>query len=213
MLRTTLLATGVLALTIGVGAVSYHVGASGVATTSVAQPETPEHVQAQIEEQARLARPNEHHKKLAYMLGRWDAEMNFPATGQGPAHATMTADWAVGGRFVKFDFGGEGFFGLPFNGVGYTGFDNIKGKYVGVWMDSNSTGIYSHTGEFSPDAKTLTMVGEASSPQGPSKMKIVSTLQGDDRFTDTFYEIGPDGAWAESGTIVYTRVKNGADGG
>jgi hypothetical protein len=40
----------------------------------------------------------------------------------------------LGGRFVEQRYAGN-FMGQPFSGLGYTGYDNYRKKYIGSWMD------------------------------------------------------------------------------
>ena len=43
---------------------------------------------------------------------------------------------------------------MPFSGIGYNGYDNVKKQYWGTWMDSMSTGMMMSSGNTSDNGKT-----------------------------------------------------------
>src|SRR3546814_1625399 len=46
-----------------------------------------------------------------------------------------SVDTAVlGGRQIRTQFSSR-FMGQPFNGIGFMGYDNVRGKYVASWFD------------------------------------------------------------------------------
>jgi hypothetical protein len=74
--------------------------------------------------------------------------------------------------------------GMPFQGRGYTGYDNVKKKYVGTWMDSFSTGVMSFTStKVTP--KQITSVAEALDPSG-KKLVFDTILSIKDRNRHTY---------------------------
>lgn len=150
--------------------------------------------------------PGEHHAMLARAVGSWSAKTSFnmepgapPMEGEG----TMTCEWVLGGRFVKSEMHMDDMMGMPFDGLGYSGYDNLKKEFVGTWMDTFGTGIMMMTGTHT--GEQATMVGTVMTPAGEATMKIVSDWQDDDHFTDTFYDLMPDGSWQKSGHVAYTR--------
>ena len=44
----------------------------------------------------------------------------------------------------------------PFQGLGFTGYDNHPKKYVGVWIDNMTTSIMTSSGTFDAGGKTFT---------------------------------------------------------
>ncbi|HKO00456.1 MAG TPA: DUF1579 family protein, partial [Thermoanaerobaculia bacterium] len=83
----------------------------------------------------KAASPGDAHKKLSAMVGDFDTKVSSwmapgtpPVTSMGRSHNS----WALDGRWVEERFTGT-FMGKPFHGIGYTGYDNIKKKYVGTW--------------------------------------------------------------------------------
>lgn len=209
MIRSAVVGSGVVGLMVSVGAVSYHAGTGAPEVRPVAQPEGEMDMDAMMEMMQKMAAPGKHHEKLDYLVGEWNTLSNFPMMGMEPSAGKMTAEWTLGGRFVNFHFKSPNMMGAPFHGIGYTGYNNVTQEYIGVWLDTMNTGIYYHTGDFSSDGKTISMVGESTTPMGPAKMKIVSKLVSDNEFVDTFYDMHGD-EWVESGTITYTRVGHGA---
>ena len=86
------------------------------------------------------------------MVGSWNVTVkSWMAPGQPPMESTGTAmnAWVLGGRWMEEKFTGS-FMGMPFNGIGYTGYDNIRHTYTATWMDSMSTSMMTSSGD--PDA-------------------------------------------------------------
>ena len=59
---------------------------------------------------------------------------------------------ALGGRFLE-ERVQSSFMGQPFSGIGYTGYDNVKKKYVSTWMDNMGTMIMVMEGTPDPAGK------------------------------------------------------------
>jgi len=51
----------------------------------------------------------------------------------------------LGGRFLMQNCRGT-MFGQPYEGLGITGYDRFKKKFVGLWLDSLSTAILAMSG-------------------------------------------------------------------
>ena len=176
----------------------------------VTQPEMDEMMEMSTEDMmaamAVLATPGEHHKALEKSIGTWTAKTSFvmdPAAPPTEGVGTMTTEWVLGKRFTKSVFK-TNFMGDDFEGLAYAGYDIAHEEYVSTWMDTMSTKITSMTGQIDKDG-TMTMMGMATTPMGDNPMKMVTTWQGDDQWTDQFYDLMPDGSWYNSATIVYTR--------
>jgi hypothetical protein len=157
--------------------------------------------------------PNENHKKLEAFVGNWDAASSFwmdgpdkpPATERGTAMIT----WALGGRFLKQEFKG-GFMGMPMEGLGFTGFDNLKKAYTMFWIDNTSTAMSTATGQFDEAGTVLTMTGKADDPitgEKDKNVKYVLRKTEKDRFVFEMHEVPAKGPAVKMGEIVYTKAK------
>ena len=109
-----------------------------------------------------FATPGPNHKVLDAKVGKWNVEMKvWSEPDSEPVASTGTAEskWIFDGRFVEDTFNGT-FLGTPFQGHGFCGYDNIKKKYVSVWLDSAGTGLMSSEGTYDAGSKTFTFTGE-----------------------------------------------------
>src|SRR5262245_7663942 len=98
---------------------------------------------AAMEAMAKAATPGDGQKKLDPLVGTFDAKVTMWADpSKPPQESTGTSEtsWVLGNRFLETKYQGT-FMGQPFSGIGYTGYDNVTGKYVGTWMDTMSTGM------------------------------------------------------------------------
>jgi hypothetical protein len=115
-----------------------------------------------MEMMQKLATPGEAHKKLDVLAGSWTAKSSMwmdPSKPPEVTEGTSEHKWILGGRFIEQRFEGS-FMGMPFSGIGYTGYDNYKKEYVGVWMDSSGTSMFHTTGSFDASGKILTFSGK-----------------------------------------------------
>ena len=165
---------------------------------------------AMMEAMAKAATPGEAHKRLDAFAGSWTTKMTmWMAPGAPPASGEGTSEnrWALGGRYLEQRFKGS-FMGMPFEGLGYTGYDNVKKQYWGVWMDNMSTGTMLSTG-WMPDGKTWLFSGTFADPMSgkDTRMEERITINSADQHTMEMWGPGPDGAMMKSMEIVFTRKK------
>ncbi len=172
----------------------------GVAAWAV-QPEGKKDEPGKVDEQAMMEAwtkamtPGKNHELLKRMNGEWTTTMK--AFMGGPDQPPMTSSGKatissiMGGRYSKQEYSGN-MMGTEFQGLGITGFDNIRKLFVGSWVDSAGTGILTMTGGISPDEKTLTMFGQMDEPMTGEigkTVKWVTEFKTADSFTFTAYEV------------------------
>ena len=129
--------------------------ASGMQDTKKPEAKPPMDEKAAMEMMMKLATPGDGHKKLDALVGTWTVKNTMwmnPAQPPTVSEGTAEHKWALGGRFLEQHFEGT-FMGTPFSGVGYTGYDNYKKKYVGTWMDTAGTAVMNTTGTVDASGK------------------------------------------------------------
>jgi len=149
------------------------------------------------------------HAYLKKHLGKWTTEMK--TYFEDPSNPTVAAGSATftelfGGRYVRQEYKGA-FAGLPFEGIGVTGFDKTKKKYVSTWVDNFETGILTMEGTYDEKTSTLTEVGTSHTPEGEMKMKNVTKDIDKDTMVFSMYMVQPDGKENLGLQITYRRVK------
>lgn len=170
--------------------------------------------QPSSEDEARsmaLISPNEHHKVLDFKVGKWKGHIRMWMAPGAPAmewDGSSTFEWILGGRYLQ-DRTQATFMGMPFEGHGLSGYDNIKQKYFSTWIDTMGTGIM--LGEGSWDAAKKVLTSTASMPDAMSGAYV--TVRGTetpvdaDHWTMEMFSKGPDGKEFRSMSIEYTRAK------
>lgn len=155
--------------------------------------------------------PGPQHEMLASRAGTWSFTMTFwPEPGAPPQTATGAAERAMafGGRVLEESITSE-VMGMPFEGVGHTGYDNVTGDWWSIWMDNMSTGVIVMQGSVDEESHTATWEGEMSDPMagGKTPMKIVSRHEGPDKEVAEFYGPNPAGGgeMVKTMEIVYER--------
>jgi len=158
--------------------------------------------------------PGAAHKKLEIMVGTWDAEvkmwMNGPAGEPTISKGTSENKLVLGGRYVQQDFTGE-MMGQPFSGVGYTGYDNFKKRYVSFWIDNMSTAMSTMEGNLDKEGKAFTTWGKMDEPmtgEKGKKIKYVTRIINNDTQTFEVYDVVAYGDKKPTMQITYTRKKS-----
>lgn len=154
--------------------------------------------------------PGEAHQALAPKVGKWTVELKqFKPDGTTETmNGTSEARWVFDGRFVEEDFKAE-YMGVPFEGRGTTGYDNMKKQYVSTWIDSMSTAIFTSTGSYDPGTKTFTFSGEGPDVMAERyvKMRFVERWTDADHAVAQGFKPGPDGKEFMEMEMHYTRAK------
>ena len=152
--------------------------------------------------------PAEGHKRLEPIVGSFKAKATFVMEPGGEAQksdATSEHRWILDGRFVEQEYNGTTM-GMPFQGRGYTGYDNVKKKYVGTWMDSFSTGVMNFTStKISP--KQITSVAESLDPSGKKMVfDTILSIKDKNRHTYEMWTKAKNGKKFRTMLIEYTRA-------
>jgi len=175
------------------------------------QPKMSPEEKAQMDAMIKAGTPGDAHKKLSSMVGTWDATVKmYPMQPGAPVQMSSgvsESKWVLGGRWVQETFTGN-FMGMPFSGIGYTCYDNIKKQYVGTWMDSISTSTMMSTGNMTGDKTyefTSSMDDPLSGKTMPLKQKV--TVVDDDHYVMEMWGAAPDGKTMKMMEITYSRKK------
>ena len=176
------------------------------AETSPAQPDQ----QAMMEAMKKNGAPGEHHQALAPLAGTWVSTASWWKSPDAPpevSQGTSTMEWVLDGRFLKQSFTGTAM-GQPFTGMGFIGYDNVRGEYTSIWMDSMMTGIMTAAGTYDAAAQTLQESGSFSCPMTGEKNMWFRTdwkIVDQDHNTYESYSKTSEGKEYKALEIAYTR--------
>ncbi len=155
--------------------------------------------------------PGELHKMLEKSVGSWESEASVWMAGPDSAptvtKGTAERKMALGGRYLVEEYSGE-MMNSPFNGLGYTGYDNFRKKFVGTWIDNMSTAIATMEGSLDKSGKVLTMWGKMDDPmtgEKDKKVKYVTKFIDDNHQVFEAYDVATYGDKKPTFVITYTR--------
>ena len=156
----------------------------------------------------KAATPADGHKRLEPMVGTFKTRVTFvmgpgapPNVGEGMSEHR----WVLGGRYVEQRYNGDSM-GMPFEGLGYTGYDNAQRKYVGTWMDTFGTGIMNSVGVGKPTAKEIKFDSVAIEPSGkPIRFDCVVRIKDRDRHSFEMWTKAPNGKKFRTMLAEYER--------
>lgn len=98
--------------------------------------------------------------------------------------------------------------GHPYSGIGITGYDNLRKRYVSTWIDTMGTGIFMMDGTAGPDGKTITLRGQHDEPGGGHMThRAVWKLVDADTQTFEMYGDHGDGKEMKMMEMTYTRKR------
>ena len=157
----------------------------------------------------KAAAPGPQHELLQKLEGEWDLVVKSSMDPSQPPSETKSSSVVrtlMGGRYSQEESTGE-FEGMPFTGMGITGYDNALGKYVSIWIDNMGTGIMTSKGTADATGRVINWIGESTDPATgkPSKMRMVTRFTDDDHHTFEMYAKAPDGKEIKMMEISYTR--------
>lgn len=135
--------------------------------------------------------PGPEHKNLEPLVGQWDVTVKmFEKPGESPkvSKGTSNTQWMLDKRYIGEHFKGN-IEGMSFEGMGLTGYDRYGKKYVGMWVDSMSTGFMTTKGTYDAKTKTFTFEYVHDDPYMGKKMKCrdVVRILGNDEHVSEMY--------------------------
>jgi hypothetical protein len=155
--------------------------------------------------------PGDHHKLLKFKEGRWDLTVRMWPSPDAPASespAESEATLILGDRFlldkVKGSFGG-----MPFEGMGTTGYDNHRKKFVFTWIDNMGTGVMVGEGDYDPQTKTWTYQVNSTDPitGKPAVSRGTERIVDGNTWVMQSFNTGPSGKEFKAMEITYKRKK------
>lgn len=167
-----------------------------------------------------MSKLNENHKLLAGLAGTWNYTVKFWMNPDPKAPPTESKGVAVrkpimDGRFFALDVTGKMKMPGPdgkmkdvtFKGTGMEGYDNVKKKFVGTWMDNMGTGVMMSEGTYDPATKTFTYTSEVEMMPGmKTKVREVLKVTDKDHHIFEWYE-DRGGNEVRTMEISYTKKK------
>ena len=162
------------------------------------------------DEMPEMETPGEHHKHLEMMAGEWDSEIKFLMDPENPMEwkGTESAKIKMGGFWLISKSEGD-FMGQKFEGLGMTGYDQHKKKYVGTWADSMGSYMMISEGSCSKDGKVNTMIGTVYDPMQKKNVtwKQVTKIVDKNKKTFKMYTVGKDKKETLAMEATLTRKK------
>lgn len=166
--------------------------------------------QAEMEMWAKMAAAGAPHAELAKLAGTWNTVVSMwmdPSAAPQVSKGVSESRMVLGGRWLEQRYTGT-FMEQPFEGVGFTGYDNFKKQYVGMWMDTASTAVMTTTGKLEGAGK-MTFIGTMDDPMSGTAIQVkeVVNIVDADHHNFEMWMTGPDGKMAKTMEIQYTRKK------
>lgn len=169
-------------------------------------------MQAMMAAWQKAATPGPQHAQLAeHFAGTWDTKQTMWMDPSAPpmVETGKSVDTAVlGGRQIHTEFSSR-FMGQPFNGIGFMGYDNVRGKHTIAWIDDMSTGLMTGEGDYDPATKTYTFTSEMADPMNdgaPLTVRETVRVIDADHHVMEMYEVR-DGKEVRTMQIEYTRAE------
>ena len=165
-----------------------------------------------------LSKLNENHKVIGQLAGTWTYTVEMwmaPGAPSTKSSGSAVTKPIMGGRYLVTDATGHMKMPGPdgklkdftFKGMGIDGYDNVKQKFVGAWVDNMGTGIFMSEGTYDPAAKALTYNAEEEMMPGmKTKVREVIKITDKDHHTFEWYE-DRNGQETKTMEIDYTRKK------
>ena len=155
------------------------------------------------------------HAWLLQLVGEWDASWDMkPGTEDGSANwKSHESIKAIGDLWIVAE-GSTGSPGQAFSSMLTIGYDpdedNGEGAFVGSWVDSMQTRMWTYRGKLDENKRVLTL-----SAEGPSMTDPTKTSQYEDRIElidadhkrITSVGMGDDGEWVQYMQVNFTRAK------
>jgi hypothetical protein len=164
---------------------------------------------AMMEAMMKMAMPGPMHDLMKPMAGTFKATTKtWMAPGEPMvSEGTSENTWILGNRYLQTTFRGQ-MAGMPFEGFGLMGYDNMKKEFVSCWADNMGTGIAFSDGTADGSGKVLTMTSMMDDPVTGKQVpvKMITKVTDENQYMMTMSSM-KDGKEHLDMEITYTRMK------
>jgi hypothetical protein len=173
---------------------------------------TPEQ-QAEMQKWMEFATPGPNHQLLQKKVGKWNGVVkHWMDPSAPPQEMSCTADIKAifDGRYFTEEVEGEGMMpGQTFLGNSVVGYDNLKKKFIWVWIDNMGTGFMNAEGTYDAATKTFKYTYEYPEPASGKYLKgrSVDKWIDDNKIVSEMYGQDKTGKEIKMMEITFTRAK------
>jgi len=152
--------------------------------------------------------PGSQHAALASVAGRWTVHIQHKMTSDDPmmeSRAVAEFEAFADGRYLVERISSDTPMG-PFEGLGFTGFNNRTGLYFNYWIDNQGTGVMVGEGEGDANARLIRYEGTFDDPisGGTTSFRAERRVVNDNTFLYEMW-LEEEGQEFKSMIITYTR--------
>jgi len=165
--------------------------------------------QQMMEMMMKASMPGPMHELMKPMAGNWKTTAKS-WMGEGEpkvSEGTCESSWILGNRYLQSTYKGD-MAGMPFEGWGLMGYDNMKKEFVSMWADNMGTGIAMSKGKADPSGKVFTMMTMMDDPQTgkPVPYKMVTKVRDENQYMMSMINM-KGGKEHKEMEITYDRMK------
>jgi len=126
-----------------------------------------------------LQKPQAEHEWLQQFVGEWESKTESHLDpDREPEISTAVERIRPLGRFWIVNEIDAVMFGAPFHGIQTLGYDPKKKTFVGTWVDSVSSFVWTYQGKLNRERTALTFYSEGPCPNTPDRLtKIKDVLE------------------------------------
>lgn len=127
--------------------------AATTAPAGAQEPEMSPEQKAQMEAWMKAMTPGAQHQEMAGRVGSWEGTVTMweaPGTPPQVSQGKSVRKMVLGGRVMLDEWSGV-MMGMPFEGVGMTGYDNAARRWWSTWSDNFGTGVMNGVGTCDAD--------------------------------------------------------------
>jgi hypothetical protein len=161
------------------------------------------------QEPPKMPEPQKEHQWLMQLVGEWNTEIEVTMDPSKPPEKAQGTESvrAIDGFWIMGENKGS-HMGKPYTGILTLGFDPAKKKYIGTWVDSMSSYLWTYEGTLDETEKILTLDTEGPCPTAPekiSKFKESLEIKSKDHKVFTSRMQDDQGNWNTMMTINFRR--------
>ncbi len=126
-----------------------------------------------------MPKPQAEHAWLQQFVGEWESqtESHFDPDRQPEMSKAIERIRPLGGFWIVNETDAE-MMGAPFHGIQTLGYDPKKKLFIGTWVDSLSSAVWTYEGTLNAERTALTLYSEGPCPTSPDKLtKIKDVLE------------------------------------